>query len=427
MSSLTAARAVLREVFGYEAFRPGQAEIIGSVLSGRNTLAVLPTGGGKSLCYQIPALLNEGVALVISPLISLMRDQVAALEAAGVAAASLSSGNAPEDNRRILERLENADLKLLFLSPERLLGGGMIERLRHMRISLIAVDEAHCMSQWGHDFRKDYLELARLPGLFPGTPLLALTATADEATRGDIVARLFRGEAETFVSGFDRPNIRLGVTPKRDARRQVLEFVRSHEGESGIVYCLSRRGVEEMADFLQRQNIRALPYHAGMEQGKRRAHQDRFVQEDGIVIVATIAFGMGIDKPDVRFVLHADLPASVENYYQELGRAGRDGAPAEALMLYGLNDIRQRRRMIHLSEKPEETKRVDRSRLDALLAICEATGCRRRTLLAWFGESIDPCGNCDLCLDPVAVTDGTVEAQKVLSAVYRTGQRFGAA
>ena len=416
---------ILKTTFGYDAFRPGQAEVIDTVLGGRNALVVMPTGGGKSLCYQVPALALGGLTVVVSPLIALMRDQVAALRANGVAAGTLNSATPPEEAAAINAALRDGRLRLLYLSPERLLMDGMVERLQALKPVLFAVDEAHCVSQWGHDFRQDYLRLAELKELFPETPRIALTATADDLTRKDILEKLFAGDAEVFISGFDRPNIRLGIAPKKAAKQQLKRFLEAHAGESGIVYCLSRKRCEETAADLVDEGYTALPYHAGMEKADRDRNQDRFLTEDGVIIVATIAFGMGIDKPDVRFVFHLNVPGNVEAWYQELGRAGRDGAPAEALMLYGMDDIRMRRTFIDESERDDAQKRFEHQRLNALLAICEAAGCRRQALLRYFGETAEPCGNCDRCLAPVETFDGTVEAQKAMSAILRTGQMFG--
>jgi ATP-dependent DNA helicase RecQ len=416
---------ILRATFGYDDFRPGQKEVIDTVLMGRNALVVMPTGGGKSLCYQVPALALGGLTVVVSPLIALMRDQVAALRANGVAAGTLNSSTSPEESAAINAQLRAGNLRLLYLSPERLMMEGMVEQLQALDPVLFAVDEAHCVSQWGHDFRQDYLRLAELRELFPATPRIALTATADDLTRKDILEKLFAGDAAVFISGFDRPNIRLGIAPKRAAKQQLKRFLEAHAGESGIVYCLSRKRCEETAADLRAGGYTALPYHAGMEKADRDRNQDRFLSEDGVIIVATIAFGMGIDKPDVRFVFHLNVPGNVEAWYQELGRAGRDGAPAEALMLYGMDDIRMRRTFIDDSERDDAQKRFEHQRLNALLAICEAAGCRRQALLRYFGETAEPCGNCDRCLAPVETFDGTVEAQKAMSAILRTGQMFG--
>ncbi|MFO0253806.1 MAG: DNA helicase RecQ [Betaproteobacteria bacterium] len=418
---------VLSEVFGHEDFRGAQAEIVGHVAGGGDALVLMPTGGGKSLCYQLPALLREGTALVVSPLIALMQDQVAALEQLGVRAAFL---NSTLDGRAVnaCERAMRAgELDLLYVAPERLMMPRMLELLGETRIALFAIDEAHCVSQWGHDFRPEYLQLSVLHERFPGIPRIALTATADPQTRGEIISRLALEDARVFISSFDRPNIRYTITDKQDARNQLLHFIRDeHADEAGIVYCLSRSKVDETAAWLVSHGINALPYHAGMDAPSRSAHQQRFQREDGIVIVATIAFGMGIDKPDVRFVAHLDLPKSIEAYYQETGRAGRDGLPADAWMAYGLGDVVQQRRMIDESQGSEEFRRVSTVKLDALLGLCETAGCRRVRLLEYFGEASAPCGNCDTCLEPPRTWDATEAAQKALSCIYRTGQRFGA-
>ncbi len=424
---LSAARNVLREVFGFEGFRPGQEAVIEALLAGRHALTVMPTGSGKSLCFQIPALVMDGLTVVVSPLIALMQDQVSALRLAGVAADCINSANDRAANVAAWRRAAAGGTRLLYMAPERLMTERMLAALARLPVRLFAVDEAHCISQWGPAFRPEYESLRRLRDLFPGVPIAALTATADEVTRNDIVDKLFGGRAEQFVLGFDRPNVRLSVAMKRDWKRQLRSFVARHEGEGGIVYCLSRRKTEETAAMLAADGVRALPYHAGMEKAEREAHQNMFMTEPGVVIVATIAFGMGIDKADVRYVFHADLPGSVEAYYQEIGRAGRDGAPAEAHILYGLEDIRMRRQFIEDEDAGPDRKRREHKRLDALLGYCEAPACRRVALLAYFGERIEACGNCDVCLDPSERVDGTGDARKVLSAAYRSGQRFGAA
>jgi len=421
---------MLKDIFGYPAFRGRQAEIIDALVSGRDCLVLMPTGGGKSLCYQIPALLREGTGVVVSPLIALMQDQVAALKELGVRAAFLNSTLSSGEALAIERALAVGELDLLYVAPERLLTPRCLDLLARTRIALFAVDEAHCVSQWGHDFRPEYIQLSVLHERFPEVPRIALTATADRVTREEIVERLKLGDAEIFIASFDRPNIRYQIVEKANARKQLLDFIRAeHGGEAGIVYCLSRRKVEETAAFLGEQGIRALPYHAGMDALARETNQSRFQREDGIVMVATIAFGMGIDKPDVRFVAHLDLPKSIEGYYQETGRAGRDGLPADAWMAYGLADVVQLRRMMAESEADEQYKRVAAAKLDAMLGLCETVRCRRVRLLDYFGEatgSLGPCGNCDTCLDPPEVWDGTTAAQKLLSAIYRTGQRFGA-
>jgi ATP-dependent DNA helicase RecQ len=425
-ASLSTARDLLHSVFGFNAFRPGQEEIVQAVLDGEDVLAVMPTGSGKSLCYQLPALTRPGLTLVVSPLIALMRDQVRALGAAGVAAGSLNSSNDPAENARVLQLLRRRELRLLYVAPERLARPDTVEMLCESDVRLMAIDEAHCVSQWGHDFRPEYLSLGNLARQIGGRlQTMALTATADAPTRGDIVDKLFDAPPRTFVRSFDRPNIRLCFKPKERSSRQVLAFVRDHAGDSGIVYCASRRKVEELAEALKAAGVTALPYHAGLDKRVRDANQDAFQQQDGVVMTATVAFGMGIDKPDVRFVCHADLPANVEAYYQEIGRAGRDGLAADTLTLYGLGDMQLRRLQIEQSETPDERKRVERQRLNALLALAEAPRCRRQTLLAYFGETSEPCGNCDLCQEGVERFDGTVEAQKAMSAIVRTGERFG--
>ena len=418
----------LNDVFGYERFRGHQADIIEAVLAGRDALVLMPTGGGKSLCYQVPALMREGAGLVVSPLIALMQDQVRALHELGVEAAFLNSTLSPEEQGDVIRRLVAGEIQLLYVAPERLVQPRTQSLLAGVPLALIAIDEAHCVSQWGHDFRQDYLALDRLRELFPGVPRLALTATATPVVREEIVARLALDDPAIFVSPFDRPNIRYLVQPKTDARRQLGEFLRGHADETGIVYCLSRKKVESIAASLRQDGYNALPYHAGLSAEMRAEHQHRFLTEDAVIIVATIAFGMGIDRPDVRFVAHLDLPKNIEAYYQETGRAGRDGEPAEAWMVYGLQDVVRLRQMVDDSDADEERKRHDRHKLDALLGWCEVTDCRRVPLLAYFGDEYPaPCGNCDNCLSPPATWDGTEAAQKLLSAVYRTGQRFGAA
>ncbi|MFP6747663.1 MAG: DNA helicase RecQ [Alphaproteobacteria bacterium] len=418
---------ILHEVFCFAEFRPGQAEIIDTLMAGQSALAVMPTGAGKSLCFQIPALALGGLTIVVSPLLALMQDQVSALQLAGVRAETINSGKDRNENVDVWRRVAAGEVSMLYLSPERLMTDRMLAALARLPISLIAVDEAHCISQWGPAFRPEYGDLARLRELFPDIPMVALTATADAITRRDIAEKLFGENARIFVQGFDRPNIRLGVAFKQDWKRQMLAFLSRHQGQSGIVYCLSRKKTEETARFLADNGVHALPYHAGMDKERRDGNQDRFMREDAVVMVATIAFGMGIDKPDVRFVLHTDLPGSMEAYYQEFGRAGRDGAPAEALMLYGLGDIRMRRMFIEDEGGDDDRRRQEHKRLDALLAYCEAPQCRRQTLLAYFAEERDPCGHCDLCLDAPAAVDGTDLAHLALDTVRLTGQRFGAA
>jgi ATP-dependent DNA helicase RecQ len=418
--------AILKEVFGFDSFRPGQEEVVDTLLAGRNILTVMPTGSGKSLCFQIPALVAGGLTIVVSPLVALMQDQVAALKLAGVAADTINSSKTREDNVAAWRRAAAGETRLLYLAPERLMTERMLSALAKLDLRLIAVDEAHCISQWGPAFRPEYEALSQLRTLFPGVPIAALTATADAVTRDDIVARLFGGDAKMVVLGFDRPNIKLSVEMKQEWKRQMTDFLSRHEGDSGIVYCLSRKKTEEAAQYLRDRGINALAYHAGMLAEARQAHQNSFMTDPGIVIVATVAFGMGIDKSDVRFVLHVDLPGSVEAYYQEIGRAGRDGTPADAHMIYGLQDIRMRRVFIEDEDSGPERKRREHKRLDALVGYCEAPECRRRSLLAYFGETIEPCGNCDVCIDPVEMADGTEHGLKVLTAVQGSGQIYGA-
>ena len=417
---------LLSSIFGFSAFRPGQAEIVAAVAGGRNTLAIMPTGGGKSLCFQLPALLRDGVTIVISPLIALMRDQVRGLREAGVEAGALTSGNTEEETEEVFAALDEGRLKLLYMAPERLASGGTLTLLRRINTSLIAVDEAHCVSQWGHDFRPDYLRIGDLRRALD-VPLAAFTATADEETRAEIVTRLFDGTApETFLRGFDRPNIRLAFEVKDQPRRQILNFAAARKGQSGIVYCGTRAKTETLAQALREGGHAACHYHGGIDPDDRRAVEARFQREDGLIVVATVAFGMGIDKPDIRWVAHADLPKSIEAYYQEIGRAGRDGAPAETLTLFGPDDIRLRRSQIDEGLAPPDRKSADHARLNALLGLAEATACRRQRLLAYFGETSDPCGNCDLCETPPELFDGTEAVRKALSAILRTGESFGA-
>ncbi|WP_416760071.1 DNA helicase RecQ [Roseateles sp. So40a] len=425
---------ILQEVFGYSAFRGQQAEIVDHVTGGGDALVLMPTGGGKSLCYQIPAIARQraghGVTVVVSPLIALMHDQVGALEEAGVDAAFLNSTQSLEETQRIEREMLAGRLTLLYAAPERVNTARFIAQMQSLYerglLALFAIDEAHCVSQWGHDFRSEYLSLSLLHERFPDIPRIALTATADDITRADIIERLQLEEAEVFVASFDRPNIRYLIVEKDSPREQLLRFIQDeHEDEAGVVYCQSRKKVDETAEWLRSKGINALPYHAGMEQDQRKRHQDRFLREDGIVMVATIAFGMGIDKPDVRFVAHLDLPKNIEGYYQETGRAGRDGEPAEAWMAYGLADVVQQRRMIDESPSTDEFKQVQRGKLDALLALAEAIDCRRVRLLAYFGEDSEPCGNCDNCLNPPATWDGTEAARMALSCIYRFHQATG--
>lgn len=423
----TTPQHILKSVFGYDSFRGQQQAVIEQLMAGGDALVLMPTGGGKSLCYQIPALLRKGVGIVVSPLIALMQDQVNALLQLGVRAAFLNSTLTTEQARQIEQQLLRGELDLLYIAPERLTVERTTWLFKQIDIALFAIDEAHCVSQWGHDFRADYLQLSLLHERFPEIPRIALTATADEKTREEIKLRLQLEEAPLFLSGFDRPNIRYRIVQKQNAKQQLMDFInREHLGDSGIVYCLSRKKVEETAEWLQAKGVNALPYHAGMDNSLRAKHQHRFLMEDSLVIVATIAFGMGIDKPNVRFVAHLDLPKSVEAYYQETGRAGRDGLPANAWMAYGLQDVIMLRRMLASSEADEAHKRLELHKLDAMLALCEQVSCRRQALLHYFGDPHpDDCGNCDTCLEPVKTWDGTVAAQQALSCVYRTGQRFG--
>lgn len=421
------AHKILSTVFGYHTFRGQQESIVDHVIAGGDALVLMPTGGGKSLCYQIPALVRPGLAIIVSPLIALMQDQVSALLSAGVRAAFLNSSLSPSEQFEIEQRIQQQELDLLYVAPERLLKPGFLDQFQNLPISLIAIDEVHCVSQWGHDFRPEYLSLGVMGEKFPGVPRMGLTATADEATRADILQRLKLNNAKVFVSGFDRPNIRYEVVLKHNPREQLLKFIQAnYQNESGIVYCLSRKKVEETAAWLKTQGINAYPYHAGMEAADRKRNQDIFINEEKIVVVATIAFGMGIDKPNVRFVAHLDLPKSIEAYYQETGRAGRDGLRASAWMAYGLGDVVALRQMLDNSDADAEHKLVERRKLDAMLGFCETVNCRRQVLLGYFGDTLDkPCGNCDVCENPPQTWDGTVAAQKALSCVYRTGQRFG--
>ncbi|MCB1348964.1 MAG: DNA helicase RecQ [Paracoccaceae bacterium] len=417
---------LLQSVFGFDRFRPGQGEIVAAVTAGENTLAIMPTGGGKSLCFQLPALLRDGVTLVISPLIALMRDQVRSLKAAGVEAGALTSGNTEEETDEVFAALSEGRLKLLYMAPERLASGGTLTLLRRAGVSLIAVDEAHCVSQWGHDFRPDYLRIGELRRAL-GVPLAAFTATADAETRDEIVEKLFDGAGPTtFLRGFDRPNIHLAFAVKDSPRAQILDFAAARKGQSGIVYTATRAKTETLAQALTEAGHSATAYHAGLEPDARREVERRFQQEDGLIVVATVAFGMGIDKPDIRWVAHADLPKSIEAYYQEIGRAGRDGAPADTLTLFGPDDIRLRRAQIDEGLAPDERRAADHGRLNALLGLAETYGCRRQALLGYFGEEAEPCGNCDTCQSPPETFDGTVPVMKALSAALRTEESFGA-
>ncbi|WP_425092909.1 DNA helicase RecQ [Tropicimonas sp. S265A] len=423
---MQSAESLLSSVFGFDAFRPGQADIVEAVRRGENVLAIMPTGGGKSLCYQLPALLRGGVTIVISPLIALMRDQVRALQELGVAAGALTSGNTQEETDEVFEALETGSLRLLYMAPERLANAGTVAMLRRLGVQAIAVDEAHCVSQWGHDFRPDYLRIGELRRALD-VPLSAFTATADAETREEIVARLFDGQAPaSFLRGFDRPNIHLAFAAKDGPRRQILDFAAARKGQSGIVYCGTRAKTEALATGLREAGHTACHYHGGMDPEDRRIVETRFQAEDGLIVVATVAFGMGVDKPDIRWVAHADLPKSIEAYYQEIGRAGRDGAPAETLTLFGADDIRLRRSQIDEGLAPPERKQADHGRLNALLGLAEALHCRRQVLLGYFGEDSVPCGACDLCEQPPETFDGTEAVRKALSAALRTGESFGA-
>ena len=429
------ALALLQHTFGYDDFREPQAEVINAALSGQDSLVLMPTGGGKSMCYQIPALVREGFGLVVSPLIALMQDQVSALQQLGINAAFLNSSVDAEERRQTTQKMHSGELDLLYIAPERLMQPGTLDWISQFSLSLIAIDEAHCVAQWGHDFRQDYLLLNQLAERFPGVPRMALTATATPQAQEEIVENLALKAPAQFISSFDRPNICYRVAPRGDAKKQLIKFLIDHRDDSGVIYCLSRKKVESTATWLQSRGLNALPYHAGLPVQERAENQKRFIREDAIIMVATVAFGMGIDKPDVRFVAHLDLPSSVEAYYQETGRAGRDGEPADAWMIYGLNDVIQRSQMVDQSTGAEDYKRNERQKLDALLGWCEQTHCRRESLLAYFGEDITHqnavntpgrCGNCDNCLTPPDTWDATEAAQKLLSTVYRTGQRFGA-
>ncbi|WP_147111781.1 DNA helicase RecQ [Tateyamaria sp. syn59] len=423
---MSGAATLLRDVFGFDGFRPGQEEIVDAVAAGENALAIMPTGGGKSLCFQLPALMRDGVTVVISPLIALMRDQVRALQEAGVQAGALTSGNTPEETDAVWEALERRELKLLYIAPERLAAGSAIGMLRRIGVSLIAVDEAHCVSQWGHDFRPDYLRIGELKRALD-VPLAAFTATADAETQVEIVQKLFDGvQPRTFLRGFDRPNIHLTFAAKNGPRAQILNFAAARKGQSGIVYCGTRAKTETLAQALREAGHAAIHYHGGMEAEDRRIAERRFQQEDGLIVAATVAFGMGVDKPDIRWVAHADLPKSIEAYYQEIGRAGRDGAPAETLTLFGPDDIKLRRSQIDEGLAPPERRMADHARLNALLGLAEALECRRKTLLGYFGETAVACGKCDLCDQPAEVFDGTTAVRKALSAMLRTDEWFGA-
>ena len=421
---MTKARSALSTVFGFSDFRPGQEDVLAATLAGEDVLAVMPTGSGKSLCFQLPAIVRGGLTLVVSPLIALMRDQVAQLREAGVEAASLNSSSDPDERRRVARGLDERSLRLLYIAPERLLRDDTIAHLRKVEVDLLAIDEAHCVSQWGHDFRPEYLRLREVAEAFQGVQMIAVTATADEPTRAEIAEKLFVRRPRVFVRSFDRPNLFLAMRPKADATRQLIDRLDAHRGEAGIVYCSSRRRTEELATEFASAGRRALPYHAGLDHGVRARNQDAFLREDDCIVCATVAFGMGIDKPDVRFVFHADMPSSIEAYYQEIGRAGRDGLPADTFTLYSAGDIELRRRQILDNGAPEERKRVETAKLDDLVALCETARCRRQTLLGMFGEDSGPCGHCDVCQGAVRLIDGRVEAQKAMSAILRTSGRF---
>jgi ATP-dependent DNA helicase RecQ len=418
------AKDALERVFGFTSFRPGQAEILESVFAGENILAVMPTGAGKSLLYQLPSIVRKGLTIVVSPLIALMRDQVQQLQARGIAAAALNSSNTGEDNAAIEAGLRRRRYRLLYVAPERLVRPDTPQLLREAGVNVFAIDEAHCVSQWGHDFRPEYLGLAQAAQAIGDVQLIAVTATADAPTRADIVKKLFAAEPRIFVRSFDRPNLHLAMARKADPARQIEAIVARHKGQSGIVYCNSRKGAEKLGQQLSQKGVPALPYHAGLEAAIRSAHQDEFLRHDGVVIVATVAFGMGIDKPNVRFVCHADLPQSIEAYYQEIGRAGRDGLPAETLTLFSDADILLRERQINDGGAPQDRKRMEKRKLNALIALCETPRCRRQTLLAAFGEASNPCGNCDICDGKWALFNGAIAAQKVMSAIHRTSGRF---
>ncbi len=422
---MTDTLSTLRDTFGFDGFRPGQEEIVDAAMAGEDLLAIMPTGGGKSLCFQLPAIVREGLTVVVSPLIALMRGQVAQMREIGVAARSMSSGNTAEENALAMTEAEDGALDMLYLSPERLARHGMKAFLKRIGVTMIAVDEAHCVSQWGHDFRPEYRMIGEVRDALGGVQILAFTATADELTRKDIGDKLFTTPPRTFLRGFDRPNIGLAMTPRANGKKQLLDFLGRHKGQSGIVYCQSRKRVEDTADHLRKSGIDARAYHAGLDPQSRGDTQDAFLREDGIVVVATVAFGMGIDKPDVRFVFHMDLPKNIEGYYQEIGRSGRDGLPATAHLLYGMGEVRQYRQWIDESDAGEDQKRIERQKLTALVGLCETTQCRRTALLGYFGEAAGGCGNCDICRGEVETIDGLILAQKALSVILRTREIFG--
>ena len=415
----------LKNIFGFDNYKNNQDKIIKGVIEGKDILTVMPTGGGKSLCYQLPATLFDGLTIVVSPLIALMQSQVAQLQLLGIKAYYLNSSNSIEKNNEIIEMLKSNKIKILYLAPERLIKNETLELLKTKKISLLAIDEAHCVSQWGHDFRKEYLRLGDVRKELSMVQTIALTATADETTRRDIVDKIFKKKPDIFIAGFDRPNIYLSMLPKNKAKEQILSFIKPFKGETGIIYCSTRKMTEEWSSFLNINSYKALPYHAGLSVEDRKKNLEAFIQEEGIVITATIAFGLGIDKPNVRFVCHANMPGNIESYYQEIGRAGRDGLTSFNLTIYGLDDISFRNRQINEQDSTEEKKRLEKQRLNQLIALCEATRCRRQVLLSYFGETIRRCGNCDICKDGIELIDGTEDAQKVLSAIKRTGERFG--
>jgi len=415
----------LKNIFGFDKYKPGQQDIINQILDGKDVLSVMPTGGGKSLCYQLPATLFEGLTLVVSPLIALMQSQVAQLQLIGVKAGSFNSSNTRQQNNETMIMLEKNELKMLYVSPERLIKKETIDLLKTKKISLLAIDEAHCVSQWGHDFRKEYLKLGDLRKELSMVQTIALTATADETTRKDIIDKIFPIKPGVFITGFDRPNIYLSMLAKNNAKKQILSFIEPLKGQTGIIYCSTRKKTEEWAEFLKAKKFNSLPYHAGMSSEDRKKNLKTFIQEEGIVITATIAFGLGIDKPNVRFVCHANMPGNIESYYQEIGRAGRDDLPSFNLTIYGLDDIGLRSRQINEQDSSDKKKLLEKQRLNQLIALCEATRCRRQVLLSYFNEQIDACGNCDICKHGIKLIDGTKDAQKILSAIKRTGERFG--